>query len=50
MGTSAPFDGHSTADLVVDRTYTGGSAGHVSDDPLARLLPVGNTRRRPLCG
>src|SRR6266511_4386347 len=30
------------ADLVVDATYQGGAAGHAGDDPLARLLPVGN--------
>ncbi len=29
-------------DLVVDRTYQGGSRGTVADDPLAVLLPVGN--------
>ena len=27
---------------MVDRTYLGGTAGHAGDDPLARLLPVGN--------
>jgi hypothetical protein len=31
-----------TADLVVDAVYEGGRAGNVGDDPLARLLPVGN--------
>ena len=31
-----------TADLVVDSHYDGGTAGTVADDPLARLLPVGN--------
>jgi hypothetical protein len=30
------------ADLVVDATYQGGSLGHAGDDPLGRLLPVGN--------
>jgi hypothetical protein len=30
------------ADIIVDATYRGGSAGHVGDDPLGRLLPVGN--------
>jgi hypothetical protein len=30
------------ADLVLDRTYQGGSAGNAGDDPLARLLPIGN--------
>jgi hypothetical protein len=31
-----------TADLVVDRVYRGGTAGNAGDDPLSRLLPVGN--------
>ena len=31
-----------SADLVVDRIYRGGTAGNAGDDPLARLLPVGN--------
>ena len=30
------------SDLVVDATYEGGRAGHAGDDPLSRLLPVGN--------
>jgi Restriction endonuclease AspBHI N-terminal len=30
------------ADLVVDRIYRGGSAGNTGDDPLSKLLPVGN--------
>ena len=37
-----PFDGLSTADLVVDAVYEGGTAGNVGDDPLALLLPCGN--------
>ncbi|MGH2777282.1 MAG: restriction endonuclease [Actinomycetota bacterium] len=31
-----------SADLVVDALYEGGTSGTVADDPLARLLPVGN--------
>ena len=31
-----------SADLVVDRIYRGGTTGNAGDDPLARLLPVGN--------
>src|SRR3954466_4991776 len=42
MGSPSAFEGHATADLVIDRTYIGGTAGHAGDDPLARLLPVGN--------
>lgn len=30
------------ADLVVDRIYRGGDAGNVADDPLSKLVPVGN--------
>jgi hypothetical protein len=36
------FDELAGADLVVDATYEGGRAGHAGDDPLGRLLPVGN--------
>lgn len=41
-GLSVPFDELASADLVVDRIYRGGSQGSVADDPLAKLLPVGN--------
>jgi len=30
------------ADLVLERVYRGGIAGNTGDDPLSRLLPVGN--------
>ena len=33
----------SSADLVVDAVYCGGKAGNKSDDPLAKLLPCGNS-------
>jgi len=33
------FDQLAAADLVVDRLYRRGTAGHAGDDPLARLLP-----------
>lgn len=36
------FDALADADLVVDRIYEGGTSGTMADDPLARLLPVGN--------
>jgi hypothetical protein len=39
---SLPFAQLATADLVVDRNYCGGSAGNRGDDPIAKLLPVGN--------
>ncbi len=37
-----PFAELATADLVVEQTYLSGTAGNAADDPLARLLPVGN--------
>jgi hypothetical protein len=36
------FDSLAGAELVLDRTYRGGSAGGSRDDPLSKLLPVGN--------
>jgi len=38
-----PFESLATADLVVDAIYEGGKKGNVSDDPVAKLLPVGNS-------
>jgi Restriction endonuclease AspBHI N-terminal/Restriction endonuclease len=32
----------STADLILDRTYRGGHSRNFGDDPISRLLPVGN--------
>lgn len=40
--SSIPFDQLHSADLVVDAVYRGGSAGNASDDPIAKLMPVGN--------
>ena len=39
---AVPFDQVRTADLVVDREYSGGASGTMADDPLARMFPVGN--------
>lgn len=36
------FDRLDGADLVIDRIYQGGRAGNTGDDPLGKLLPVGN--------
>jgi hypothetical protein len=36
------FDELDGADLVIDRIYQGGKAGNTADDPLGKLLPVGN--------
>jgi hypothetical protein len=41
-GGPVDFDGLAGADLTIDRTYRGGIRGTAADDPLARLLPVGN--------
>lgn len=39
---TVPFGELSSADLVVGATYAGGTAGTVGDDPINKLLPVGN--------
>lgn len=36
------FENLGSADLVVDRIYSGGVAGNRGDDPLSKILPVGN--------
>src|SRR5271169_999243 len=36
------FDQLAGTDLVLDRVYRGGTAGGTRDDPLSKLLPVGN--------
>jgi hypothetical protein len=36
------FDLLTSADLVVDRTYRGGTTGGLRDEPLSKLLPVRN--------
>jgi len=40
--TGVAFADLSQCDLVLEQTYSGGTAGHAGDDPLAALLPVGN--------
>ena len=40
---AVPFEELDSADLVLDRIYRGGTAGSVADDPLNRLIPVGNS-------
>jgi hypothetical protein len=37
-----PFEDLPNTDLIVDQLYDGGRSGTMADDPLARLLPVGN--------
>jgi hypothetical protein len=39
---AVPFAELGSADLHVDRIYNGGVAGNAGDDPLSRLVPVGN--------
>ena len=41
-GDAADFDKLAGVDLVLDRIYRGGTAGGTRDDPLSKLLPVGN--------
>ena len=44
------FTDLASGDLVVDQLYDGGTIGNISDDPLARLLPVGNQGGFRYCG
>ena len=37
-----PFAGLTTADLLLDRVYAGGTRGNAGDDAIGKLLPVGN--------
>ncbi len=37
-----PFDQLPNADLTVEAIYEGGNTGDMRDDPLGRLIPVGN--------
>lgn len=39
---AVPFADLSTADLHLERRYLGGTSRTIRDDPLAKLLPVGN--------
>ena len=41
-GDVADFDQLAGADLVLDCVYRGGTFGDTRDDPLSKLLPVGN--------
>lgn len=36
------FDDLHSADLGLERLYSGGVSGHAGDDPIGRLAPVGN--------
>ena len=42
MPGTVSFDNLENADLTVEAVYLGGAQKNVGDDPLARLLPVGN--------
>ena len=42
MGKTIPFSQLAAADLTVEAVYEGGTAGNASDDPLGKLVPVGN--------
>lgn len=39
---SVPFADLTTADLLLDRVYAGGTRGNAGDDAIGGLLPVGN--------
>lgn len=43
MQERIPFHELSSADLIVDAIYEGGGSGNASDDPIGKLLPVGNS-------
>ena len=38
-----PFAAVGSSDLIVDRVYAGGRAGNRGDDPVSKVLPVGNS-------
>jgi hypothetical protein len=42
IGNTVPFGELQSVDLFLDSTYCGGTSGSVADDPLNRLIPVGN--------
>lgn len=42
MSNVTPFGRLASVDVVVDAIYEGGTAGNVADDPIGRLVPVGN--------
>ena len=42
MGKTIPFSQLAAADLTVEAVYEGGTAGNAGDDPLGKLVPVGN--------
>ena len=42
MAVEVSLSDASSSPLIVDATYLGGSAGNASDDPISRILPVGN--------
>jgi hypothetical protein len=42
LGKVIPFDQLASADLSVEAVYQGGTAGNTSDDPIGKVVPVGN--------
>src|SRR5262249_35160791 len=42
MGKVIRFGELTDADLIVEAVYGGGTAGNTADDPLGKLVPVGN--------
>ena len=37
-----PFNKLSSSDLIIDAIYEGGNKGNVGDDPINKIVPVGN--------
>jgi AspBHI-like restriction endonuclease len=50
MTKEFPFELLRSADLIIDGIYKGGTRGNAGDDPIARLLPVGNQGGFRHCG
>ena len=40
--SAVEFKNLSICDLIIDRVYEGGNNNNVSDDPITKILPVGN--------
>jgi hypothetical protein len=42
IGDAVPFEELESTDLILDCIYRGGTTRSVADDPINRLIPVGN--------
>lgn len=43
MSLHVPFEQLNSTDLLVDATYEGGTRGNAADDPIGKIVPVGNS-------